>query len=72
MTDFYLQLIGLEVCQAEELLKQKNDNFKFVFYRDKKQKTFDKEIVTAVKFVDDVLVVVVCPMQFSVNENESD
>ena len=61
------ELIGLEVDQAEELLKSKRiDNFKFVYYIDRKQRSFDKEIIVATKFADDVLVLTVCPMQFAV------
>ena len=61
------EFIGLEVCQAEELLKCKRiDNFKFVYYIDRKQQSFDKEIVVSVKSVDDVLILTVCPMQFAV------
>ena len=40
------EFIGLEVCQAEQLLKSKRiDNFKFVYYIDRKQRSFDKKIV---------------------------
>ena len=63
------EFIGLEVCQAEQLLKSKRiDNFKFVYYIDRKQRSFDKKIVVAVKQVDDTLMLTVCPMQFAVVE----
>ena len=63
------ELIGLEVCQVEELLKSKRiDNFKFGYYIDRKQQCFDKEIVVAAKTVDETLVLTVCPMQFAVVE----
>lgn len=63
------EFIGLEVAQAEELLKSKRiDNFKFVYYIDRKQRSFDKEIVVAVKIVDGTHVLTVCPMQFAVSE----
>ncbi len=63
------EFIGLEVCQAEQLLKSKRiDNFKFVYYIDRKQRCFDKKIVVSAKFVDDTLVLTVCPMQFAVVE----
>ena len=61
------EFIGLEVCQAKELLKGKRiDNFKFVYYIDRKQQNFDKEIVVSAKMVEGVLVLTVCPMQFAV------
>ena len=61
------EFIGLEVCQVKELLKSKRiDNFKFVYYIDRKQRSFDKEIVVSAKLVDDVLLFTVCPMQFAV------
>lgn len=63
------EFIGLEVCQAEQLLKGKRiDNFKFVYYIDRKQRSFDKEIVVSAKLVDGTLVLTVCPMQFAVVE----
>ena len=63
------EFIGLEVCQAEELLKSKQiGNFKFVYYIDRKQRSFDKEIVVSAKMQDETLVITVCPMQFAVVE----
>ena len=61
------ELIGLEVAHAKELLKSKRiDNFKFVYYIDRKQRCYDKEIVVSAKMVDETLVLTVCPMQFAV------
>ena len=54
-------LIGLEVCEAESILyKLGITNFKFVYYVDRKQKQFDKEIVTAVRQLCDGLEIIVC------------
>lgn len=54
-------LIGLEVCDAESLLRQSGiTNFKFVYYVDRKQKEFDKELVTAVRVKDGETELVVC------------
>ncbi|MCM1043705.1 MAG: hypothetical protein NC350_05855 [Corallococcus sp.] len=61
------KLIGLEVSEAQQLLKSSgNDNFKFVYYTDRKQKYFDKEVVVSVKSVDGIYELTVCPMQFGV------
>ena len=61
------QLIGLEVCAAETLLRNLGiTSFKFVYYVDRKQKDFDKELVTAVREKDDVLELVVCRYKFAV------
>lgn len=55
------ELIGLEVGQALTALQLSGEtNFKFVYYTDRKQTKFDKEIVTAVRTVDDRLVLIVC------------
>lgn len=60
-------LIGLEVCQAaSELEKSGITNFKFVYYTDRKQNKFDKEIVTATRNEGDCLVLVVCRYLFEV------
>lgn len=62
-----MDLIGLEVCEAEsKLLQQGITNFKFVYYVDRKQTKFDKEIVTAVRSKDDVVELVVCRYLFAV------
>ena len=62
-----MDLIGLEVCEAEsKLLQQGITNFKFVYYVDRKQSKFDKEIVTAVRNKDNVLELVVCRYLFAV------
>ena len=54
-------LIGLEVCDAEDFLQKAGiTNFKFVYYVDRKQSTYDKEIVTAVRKKGDGLELVVC------------
>ncbi len=55
------ELIGLEVCNVEAVLQKTGEtNFKFVYYTDRKQNKFDKEIVTAVRRENGVLVLVVC------------
>ena len=59
-------LIGLEVCEAERLLKSGITNFKFVYYVDRKQVEFDRELVTAVREVDGVVELVVCRYKFEV------
>mgnify|MGYP004602148791 CR=1 len=60
-------LIGLEVCQAcDKLLAAGITDFKFVYYIDRKQNEYDKEIVTAVRQSDNGLVLVVCRFQFDV------
>ena len=44
------EIVGLEVCDAERFLQKSGiTNFKFVYYVDRKQKEFDKELVTAVR-----------------------
>ncbi len=60
-------LIGLEVCQAvSELEKTGITNFKFVYYTDRRQTEFDKEIVTAVRSDEKMLTLVVCRYKFEV------
>ena len=60
-------LIGLEVCEAESvLLKLGITNFKFVYYVDRKQVDFDRELVTAVREVDGTVELVVCRYKFEV------
>ena len=57
----YEHLIGLEVCEATEILNNLGiTNFKFVYYVDRKQSAYDKEIVTAVRQKDDGLELIVC------------
>ena len=54
------ELIGLEVCDALALLNKHGEtNFKFVYYTDRKQNKYDKEIVTAVR-AEGELTLVVC------------
>ncbi len=61
------ELIGLEVCDATLILQQKGiTNFKFVYYVDRKQSEFDKEIVTAVRNKGDIIELVVCRYLFAV------
>jgi hypothetical protein len=56
-----VDLIGLEVCDAKDFLQKVGiTNFKFVYYVDRKQSAYDKEIVTAVRQNDDGLELVVC------------
>lgn len=56
-----LDLVGLEVCDAKEFLQKAGiTNFKFVYYVDRKQSTYDKEIVTAVRNKNDGLELIVC------------
>lgn len=64
----YDELIGLEVCDASAILQQKGiTNFKFVYYVDRKQSQFDKELVTAVRErADGALEIVVCRYLFEV------
>ena len=62
----FKDLIGLEVCEAERLLKSGITNFKFVYYVDRKQNEFDRELVTAVREVDGVVELVVCRYKFEV------
>ena len=60
-------LIGLEVCEAESILLNLGiTNFKFVYYVDRKQVEFDRELVTAVREVDGVVELVVCRYKFEV------
>lgn len=60
-------MIGLEVCDAESKLLQAGiTNFKFVYYVDRKQQRFDKEIVTAVRQLQDELQLIVCRYQIEV------
>lgn len=60
-------LIGLEACDAVAVLQQSGEtNFKFVYYTDRKQNSFDKEIVTAVRREKDTLTLVVCRYLFEV------
>ena len=57
----FRDLIGLEVCDAQDFLQKAGiTNFKFVYYVDRKQSAYDKEIVTAVRQNDDGLELVVC------------
>lgn len=59
--------VGLEVCDAESLLlKLGITNFKFVYYVDRKQSEYDKELVTAAKMKDGVVELVVCRYKFEV------
>ncbi len=61
------ELIGLEVCQAAAQLEQAGiTNFKFVYYTDRRQVEFDKEIVTAANFDGDTLKLIVCRYKFDV------
>jgi len=63
----FIDLIGLEVCEAESKLLEKGiTNFKFVYYVDRKQSEFDKEIVTAVRNKGDIVELVVCRYLFAV------
>ncbi len=62
----YNDLIGLEVCEAESVLRKSGiTNFKFVYYVDRKQKEYDKELVTAVREEGGMLILVVCRYKFS-------
>ena len=62
----FKDLIGLEVCDAERLLKSGITDFKFVYYVDRKQTEHDKELVTAVRQKDDCVELVVCRYKFEV------
>ncbi len=54
-------MIGLEVCEAQDFLQKIGiTNFKFVYYVDRKQTKYDKEIVTAVQPKGDFWEIVVC------------
>ena len=62
------EIVGLEVCDAERFLHKRGiTNFKFVYYVDRKQKEFDKELVTAARVLpDDSVEVVVCRYKLKV------
>ena len=62
------EIVGLEVCDAESFLQKSGiTNFKFVYYVDRKQKEFDKELVTAARVNPDGGVeVVVCRYKLKV------
>ena len=62
------EIVGLEVCDAESFLRKNGiTNFKFVYYVDRKQKEFDKELVTAARLMPDESVeVVVCRYKLKV------
>lgn len=60
-------LIGLEVCEAERVLLNLGiTDFKFVYYVDRKQKEFDKELVTAVRNANGSLELIVCRYKLEV------
>ena len=60
-------LIGLEACEAERVLRNSGiTDFKFVYYVDRKQKEFDKELITAVREKGEMLELVVCRYKFEV------
>lgn len=54
------ELIGLEVDRALAILQKSGVNFKFVYYTDRKQQKYDREIVTAVRTQGEMLVLIVC------------
>ena len=62
------EIVGLEVCDAERFLQKSGiTNFKFVYYVDRKQNEFDKELVTAWRLTpDDRVEVVVCRYKLKV------
>ena len=63
----YEHLIGLEVCDAEDFLQKAGiTNFKFVYYVDRKQAEYDKELVTAVQQHGEELHLIVCRYKLSV------
>lgn len=63
----FKDIIGLEVCEAESVLRKLGiTNFKFVYYVDRKQNEFDKELVTAVRKKNGMLELVVCRYKFAV------
>lgn len=63
----FKDLVGLEVCEAESILRNLGiTNFKFVYYVDRKQKEFDKELVTAIRQKDELLEIVVCRYKLEV------
>ena len=61
-------IVGLEVCDASDFLTKSGiTNFKFVYYVDRKQVEFDKELVTAARECPDGSVeVVVCRYKLKV------
>lgn len=60
----YDEYIGLELTEAENLLRERNVKYACVTYSDRKQTKFDKEIVTAVRQTEDGLQLVVCRYLF--------
>lgn len=60
----YDEYIGLELTEAENLLRERNVKYSCVTYSDRKQTKFDKEIVTAVRQTEDGLQLVVCRYLF--------
>ena len=63
----FSDLIGLEVCEAQSVLRKLGiTNFKFVYYVDRKQAEFDRELVTAVREVDGMVELVVCRYKLEV------
>ncbi len=61
------ELIGLEVCAARKVLSDAGiTNFKFVYYTDRKQNEFDRELVTAVRIENGEYVLIVCRYKFEV------
>ena len=60
-------LIGLEVCEAQSVLRKVGiTNFKFGYDVDRKQAEFDRELVTAVREVDGMVELVVCRYKLEV------
>ncbi len=60
-------MIGLEACEAERILRKSGiTGFKFVYYVDRKQKEYDKELVTAVREKDGLTELVVCRYKLKV------
>lgn len=63
----FKDLIGLEVCEAESVLRKSGiTDFKFVYYVDRKQTEHDKELVTAAREKDGYLELIVCRYKFEV------
>ena len=63
----FKDFIGLEVCVAESvLLKLGITNFKFVYYVDRKQSEYDKELVTAARENDGCVELIVCRYKLEV------
>ena len=63
----FKDLIGLEVCEASRILRKSGiTNFKFVYYVDRKQNEYDKELVTAVRDKDGCVELVVCRYKIEV------